>query len=883
MTAFLTSCAKEDANKRHFISDSTYRQKVETDYKERMALYGNKETGILGIESSENLSTEELEALQFLYAYMPLSDLIDYNTEYFIAQVRSAFTARDHFSWGESIPEDIFRHFVLVHRVNNENLDTARQVFFEELKPLLEGLSMREAALKVNHWCHEKVIYRATDGRTSSPLALVRTSWGRCGEESTFTTAALRAVGIPSRQCYTPRWVHTDSNHAWVEVWIDGKWHFIGACEPEPELDFAWFTAPARRAMMVNTTVIGPYNGEEAKLSQTDLYTRLNLLKNYADTRTLEVTVNDIDGKPVKDATIQFKVYNYGNLFPIAEGKTDTNGTFSIETGFGDILVWANKDDKYAYGKAAADNNKIEIKLNRREGESYKESFVMNPPKEQKVAALSQEQIASNDILLVQEDSIRNIYMSSFPKEEKAKAMSTDNWQYLLLAQGNWEEIKKFIDQSPQGMANPFLASLSEKDLRDTPAQYLLDAIDTSRENDFCSKFKMNAPPKGGKYDETLTKYILSPRIGIELIRPGWDVLAKQVRELIKNQDEQDLSESQITNLIKTYVESIQVSEENYYRCPVSPVGVMKLGYADAYSRDIFFVALCRSVGLPARLNPVTNKAEYKINPYSKDELWQAVYFGYDKQPEQATASISLTNASSNRLKPIYASHYALAKFDNGDFVNQDYRSQLKKLPAKVDLISGYYRLLIASRADDGSVSIDCEFFSVGDGDKLTKEIKLPETEGKKQVLGTLDMNTGLILDNRATTLKQVADGKSIVICFIDPDKEPSKHVLQDLPAQASELDLWGGKILFMVPSSKQNKNFDPSVFKGLPSNHTWAIDPDQELLITICKSLDSNFDMQTVINFPLTVVATSNGGIVMKAEGYRIGIGENILKNIDR
>lgn len=82
---------------------------------------------------------------------------------------------------------------------------------------------MYDAVLEVNHWCHEKVIYTPTDIRTSAPMATVKTAYGRCGEESTFLVAALRAVGIPARQVYTPRWAHTDDNHAWVEAWVDGN------------------------------------------------------------------------------------------------------------------------------------------------------------------------------------------------------------------------------------------------------------------------------------------------------------------------------------------------------------------------------------------------------------------------------------------------------------------------------------------------------------------------------------------------------------------------------------------------------------------------------------------------------------------------------------
>ncbi len=98
--------------------------------------------------------------------------------DFFLGQVDAAFEAREYFDWGKKIPDDVFRHFVLVYRVNNENLDTARQVFFDELKDRVKGLTMEQAVLEVNHWCHEKVTYKGTDGRTSSPLALVKTSWG---------------------------------------------------------------------------------------------------------------------------------------------------------------------------------------------------------------------------------------------------------------------------------------------------------------------------------------------------------------------------------------------------------------------------------------------------------------------------------------------------------------------------------------------------------------------------------------------------------------------------------------------------------------------------------------------------------------------------------
>ena len=165
--------------------------------------------------------------------------------------------------------------------VYRETLDTARIVFYQALKDRVAGLSMEAAVLEVNHWCHEKVIYRSTDDRTSSPLNCVKSTFGRCGEESTLLVTALRSVGIPARQCYTPRWAHCDDNHAWVEAWVDGEWKYLGACEPEAELNKGWFTGPSKRAMLVNTTVFGDYQGPEAVLEKTPWYTKINVLSNY--------------------------------------------------------------------------------------------------------------------------------------------------------------------------------------------------------------------------------------------------------------------------------------------------------------------------------------------------------------------------------------------------------------------------------------------------------------------------------------------------------------------------------------------------------------------------------------------------------------------------
>ena len=307
----------------HFISDDAFRAEVEKDFQAKQAALPD---GDLFTVFNQQMTPEEKEALTFLYAYMPIGDITDYDGKLYLDNIRSSFKAREEMSWGDSIPEEIFRHFVLPIRVNNENLDESRMVFFDELKDRVKGLSLYDAVLEVNHWCHEKVIYTPSDARTSSPLASVKTAYGRCGEESTFTVAALRSVGIPARQVYTPRWAHTDDNHAWVEAWVNGKWYFLGACEPEPVLNLGWFNGPAYRGMLMHTKVFGKYHGPEEVMLETDGYTEINVIDNYAPTGKAVVTVVDADGKPVSGADVEFKIYNYAEFYTVANKKTDAEG-----------------------------------------------------------------------------------------------------------------------------------------------------------------------------------------------------------------------------------------------------------------------------------------------------------------------------------------------------------------------------------------------------------------------------------------------------------------------------------------------------------------------------------------------------------------------------
>lgn len=847
--------------KKHFISDSSYRSQVEKQFEKRRKMAHLREDVLFGVFNN-TLTTEQEEALKFLYAYMPLSDLADYTGEYYLEQVNLSLMARDTFSWGKEIPEDIFRHFVLPVRVNNENLDTARTVFFKELKNRVRNLSMADAALEVNHWCHEKVNYRGSDGRTSSPLASVKTSFGRCGEESTFTVAAMRSVGIPARQVYTPRWAHTDDNHAWVEVYVDNKWQYLGACEPEAVLNKGWFDIPVKRAMMVHTNVMGVYSGKENVLEQKELFSKINSLSAYTLTKQIAVIVNDKNGKPVNGARVQFGIYNYAEFYPMVVKQSDENGMAVLETGLGDLQVWASKDSLYGYSRVSVGSaDTLVIMLDRTPGEVYTEITENIPPVEKSVESLPVERQEENSRRLALEDSIRSAYMATFMQPQQAQELALELKldtarvkKIIALSYGNWPDITGYLKKNASNpMVLDFLESLAEKDIRDTPEGYLNDHLaNTMSDSDLPS--------------DIFKEGILSARVVNELIRPWRSFLKGRFSSEFKAGAQKD-----IAVITKWINDSILITDtENYMGCPLSPTGVYELRIADKRSRNIFFVALCRSLNISARVDLATLLPQVYQNGG-----WANISFEETEAPVKS-ARLILSNDKGNTIKPEYYIHYTLQKFDDGRFTTLDYEGSelVGEFPVVLDLEPGYYLLMTGHRRNDGSVLVRSDYFNLKKGDNLAMPVILQPLDTKRQIAGVINLDMNITdLSKSAFNLKELAGDKGLVLAFINPANEPTRHVMSDIPLLKTDFDKWGGRFLFVV--SESTGSFNSASYKNLPSASTFSLDADKKFLQSVASSLGQ----KSTPPLPFVVFVNNKGEVSFTSMGYRIGIGENLLK----
>lgn len=80
---FLASWQTMMAVNDHFITDAAYRTKMETAFQQKVKLVG-KQFYDQKMLKQQKATSDEAEALQFLYAYMPLADVTDYPTSFFL-------------------------------------------------------------------------------------------------------------------------------------------------------------------------------------------------------------------------------------------------------------------------------------------------------------------------------------------------------------------------------------------------------------------------------------------------------------------------------------------------------------------------------------------------------------------------------------------------------------------------------------------------------------------------------------------------------------------------------------------------------------------------------------------------------------------------------
>ena len=808
-----------------------YRENILRQYAANMALYpqkrGEVETFLRGKDETFAL------CLRFLYGRLPAADMVSFPVEMMAGYVQASLQAYEKLEYVKHIPQEIFFPYVLWHRVNSECLDGSRAALMADILPHVQGKTMLQAALEVNYWCYSQATYTPADDRTLGPLAVMRRTLGRCGEESVLAVAALRSVGIPARQCYCPRWSHCDDNHAWVEVWAEDGWHYLGACEPEPVADKGWFTAAASRAMLVHTKCWSDLAEGERVLRTTPLYREVNCTGLYADTRELTVRVTE-HGRPQKDAQVAFQIVNYSELFTLHRGVTDEAGFIRFQTGLGDLCVFVCHKGKLLLKKVDMRRQRGVLELELAEGALPARLAMDLVPPEGKsdVTARTEDEGHARRLRVCRQQ--RAAYQASFPQADG----ETVSDMALREAAGNWREIRAFLNDAryPLAKKEEILSTLRSKDFADITCETLFDALDT-------------AETVRGQYPEDVFRdYILSPRIADEMLLPERAKLRALLPDGFAGPEE----------ILAWMHENLQRLDDhgvdNYYP---SVWGCLYYRQVPAFSFDLVFAALCRAFRFPARVAPDTGEGQW-LDGMGR---WHSIR----EQRDGRSVTLTLQTPTGRRLN--YFEHFTVSRWDGRDFAALRHWGLTVEESCTLRVRPGLYRVLTTTRQIDGTASVRLCHLQVDKDTHLVLELPEDQTARRlKQV--PLRLPAGPV----RAALEETAGQRRILI-FADPGAEPTEHLLQELLECAGEWDALDCQLRIFVetPQALENATLRRVTAALKPVRAQVCRDPEGEAALHRLMGVGD-------LRLPFVISVDGQGRGVHASANYQIRMAQTLL-----
>ena len=634
----------------------------------------------------------------------------------------------------------------------------------------------------------------------------------------------------------------------------------------------------------MHTKVFGRYEGKEEVMSVTPNYTEINVIDNYAPTAQAKVKVTDGQGNPVSGAQVEFKLYNYAEFYTVATKQTDADGTCALTAGKGDMLVWASKDGKFGFAKLSfGKDNELTVALDKTPGDNCIVDFDIVPPAESvNLPAVTDEQRAENNRRLAQEDSIRNAYVATFMSEDSARRLAK---QYkldpdvvakiLAASRGNHKVIADFItrlrsEDSRKGGID-LLQQISAKDLRDVSLEVLIENM--------LSHVRTSAV--------NFRKYVRNPRISNEMLTPY-----KTFFDKVISQETEQIYLEEPAKLIAWVAENIRVEKDCNLGGPaISPAGVWKARVADAHSRDIFFVAMARSMGMPARIDEVTGKVQLIEDTGLIDVNFEkALSEGTRSQRGKLIAGYKPAKSLDN---PKYYSHFTISKvtpqgrlqllaYEEGDADMGSGTTWSSLLKEGAALDAGNYVLVTGTRLASGAVLSNITFFSV-EPQKTTKiDLVMRESKDEVQVIGNFNSESLFtpMADKGTSSSKQSllqACGRGyFVVGILGVNQEPTNHALRDIAVYKADLEKWGRKMVLLFPDKAQAGRFAKESFPGMPSTIIYGIDTDG-----VAKQIAEVMKLKNKNSLPIFIIADTFNRVVFVSQGYTIGLGEQLMKTV--
>lgn len=666
----------------------------------------------------EHASKINTEAATLFAEGLTDADWVEMKTDNLIESFQAALDARTRFPWGTSYSDDIYRQYVLPLRVDDEPLQPYRKYFLDEIGSRLDTIkTLSQAALEVNLWLGERIGFQPTDWRDQGPLTTLSCGFGRCGEMMILAIDAMRSVGIPTRGVYVPFWSASDNNHAWIEVYTENGWKYMGACEPAPRLNQAWFDKSVLRAAVL-LTKDRSHDATHPDAVKTGNGYALNVTRNYVPPAKLVI---EMPQDWAKDDIAYFALFNFGTIRPILE-LVPENGIAALEVGHGDFMLMGRyKGALFVQPISAQVNRETRVVLATEAIDNR--NFTLTYPwppvkKEAGDAALPQWRIDMAGVERHERDAKRSWtseWLNRFIKEQGETYERL--FDILAHAPGNADVIMNAVLDLPEDKRENaifILDQLSAKDLRDVKREQL-------------DLWLVRDP--GTYTDEALKAALLSPKVAYEY--PGTGVLTDYATESIAYEDLKELRKD-----VKRYAKLMGGEIRNR---PLPPLTIDHLlaskTKVSKRSGAIWWVDRLRRAGIPARKDPWAEWLEFHWEsewlPLLPDEPKKLADMNALPDIEAhyqtpATITVSWTDGGS---APAYESEICFVPINDEGWPNyrKEYPEDLQQTDSTtvLKIIPGTYLVTAGRRNARGDVHVKTDIMEVTDEQTLNYVIDL--------------------------------------------------------------------------------------------------------------------------------------------------------------
>ena len=354
--------------------------------------------------------------------------------------------------------------------------------------------------------------------------------------------------------------------------------------------------------------------------------------------------------------------------------------------------------------------------------------------------------------------------------------------------------------------------------------------------------------------------YVLNPRVEDELLRPYRKGILSFFTEEQKAAFHANPAE--IWNYIQVHITAYPDNEretvmETPYECLVSEIGTER-------SQKVLFVAIARTLGIPARLNPDNKVMEYWV----KDQFVSVL------KQQEGGAVLTLKKEADAVWN--YYQNWTMGRLVGNEYVSLNLTGRSWDGDTlELALIPGTYRIITTNRLPNGNQFAWEKTFTIKEGVQREETLRLREAQ-LGDMLERISLPEFEVKDSAGNTVTcaELTKGGKKILMWLEESREPTEHILNEMLEHAEKFHEFENSISFMIrtPEAKQ----DPLLGKVLKMFPKVSIyyDSFEENIELLGRRMYVDPD-----KLPLILVTNGESVGIYATSGYNVGTGDMLIR----